>query len=178
MSHMFGGSQYKRFLIPKANIPSVLKILQDYNNHPYDDIDAAFESVGWKTGYDEFGNVDSLNFEFGLCYDDEEYLDRIAPFVKPGSYIIMENEDSYRWAWYFDGKTCTEYSGDTHYYGMPDHWLCFTDERDPDTLIPISDLKREYAQHILDDSIDPLEITFPQYLSNCMSHNGGTLTAI
>lgn len=53
----------------------------------------------------------------------------------------------------------------------------FADERTPETPVPESQIKREYGQHVANGSIDPAEQTFPQYLMNCMSANGGTLSA-
>lgn len=56
--------------------------------------------------------------------------------------------------------------------------IYFTDERYPDNVIHIDQLKQEYGQHIVDGAIDPTEKTFEQYVNCCLSCNGGTLTAI
>lgn len=177
MAYMYGGSE--RFLIQNKHLPIVLEILSTYCECVFIDEEDAFDHLGWDTYYSKEGNIISISHDDRKAYDGEDvWLNLIAPYVKPGSYLAMENSDGYRWAWYFDGKTCTEYAGDTHYYGMPDHSRRFTDERDPETVIPISQMKREYAQRILDDDLDPAEITFSQYLNNCMSNQGGTLTEI
>lgn len=176
MNHMYGGSQ--KFFIRKEHAADLLEILSTYCDKCFDSLVQAFDHLDWRIGFDTAGNITDLYHEYGRYEDEDYWLNLIAPFVEPGSYISMENDDDYRWAWYFDGKTCTEYAGDTYYYLMPDHSRTFTDERDPETVIPISQLKREYAQHILDDSIDPAEVTFTQYLSNCMSDQGGTLTEV
>ena len=52
----------------------------------------------------------------------------------------------------------------------------YTDERNPETPISESQMKREYGQHVADGSIDPSEQTFEQYLMNCMTYKGGTLS--
>lgn len=175
MAYMYGGSE--RFLIQNKHLPNVLEVLSNYCEQTFIDVEDAFDHLGWKVYCSKGGNIISISHDDRKAYDyDNVWLNLIAPYVKPGSYLAMENSDGYRWAWYFDGKTCTEYAGDTHYYLMPDHSRIFTDERYPEAPIPISQLKREYAQHILDDDIDPTEITFTQYLNNCMSRNGGTLT--
>lgn len=54
--------------------------------------------------------------------------------------------------------------------------IYFTDERYPDNVIHIDQLKQEYGQHIVDGAIDPAEKTFEQYVNCCLSCNGGTLT--
>ena len=177
MAYMYGGSE--RFLIQNKHLPNVLEILSNNCNQTFADEEDAFDHLGWDVYYSKEGNIISISHDDRKPCDDEDYwLNLIAPYVKPGSYLAMENSDGYRWAWYFDGKTCTEYAGDTHYYGMPDHSRIFADERDPETPIPISQLKREYARLILDDDLDPSEVSFSAFLSNCMSHNNGTLTEI
>ncbi|QGJ92853.1 hypothetical protein PBI_BEAGLE_94 [Arthrobacter phage Beagle] len=45
--------------------------------------------------------------------DEEHFLRALAPFVKPGSYLEWEGEDSQRWRQDFDGETMTEKSGRT-----------------------------------------------------------------
>lgn len=178
-NYAYGGSA--NFKIKKEHHAAVLSIMNEYNGSSlsdFSDIFSIFYEFGWDVSFDSAGNIAGAYFEYGPSDDDEEWLNLIAPYVQPGCYLEMTNEDGYRWAWYFDRKTCTEYAGDTHYYLMPDHSRIFTDERDPETPIPICQLKQEYARLILDGSIDPAEITFAAFLSNCMSHNNGTLTEI
>ncbi len=52
----------------------------------------------------------------------------------------------------------------------------FRDQRNPDKLISIETLIREYGELVTSGSIDPLEITFQQHLQNCMESVGGTLS--
>lgn len=189
-TYMWGGGT--NFRIKKENFQYVIDQIDLWNSTylgedewawrrktPPVNIQDAFDCVGWWPAVDANGNVCGLSFNDGGCEDDDEDLfDAIAPYVEAGSTLEMRNEDGCFWTWYFDGKTCTKYDAVIRYPGLPDHSRTFTDERDPETLIPISQLKREYAQHILDDSIDPAEVTFTQYLSNCMSDQGGTLTEV
>ena len=49
----------------------------------------------------------------------------------------------------------------------------FRDQRYPDELISIEQLKREY-----DESTNPDELSFAQYLFNCMESQGGTLSEV
>lgn len=43
--------------------------------------------------------------------DEEHFIRALAPFVKPGSYLEWEGEDSKRWRWDFDGETMRESTG-------------------------------------------------------------------
>lgn len=54
----------------------------------------------------------------------------------------------------------------------------FIDERYPDSVITIDELEREFCDLVNDGDIDPTEITFADYVRNCMYYNGGTLTEI
>ena len=44
----------------------------------------------------------------------------------------------------------------------------FRDQRYPDQLISLEQLKKEYGEQIADGSIDPDELSFTQHLFNCM----------
>lgn len=52
----------------------------------------------------------------------------------------------------------------------------FLDQRDLEHPVSEERLKQEYGQHIADGSIDPCEISFADYLHNCMESQGGTLS--
>lgn len=54
----------------------------------------------------------------------------------------------------------------------------FRDERYPDAMISEPQLKREYGEQIAQGSIDPVEMSFLQYLHNCMEAQGGTLSEV
>ena len=51
----------------------------------------------------------------------------------------------------------------------------FVDQRRPDEPISLNQLRDEYWEQIDRGEIDPAEITFPQYIYNCMESKGGTL---
>lgn len=51
----------------------------------------------------------------------------------------------------------------------------FVDQRYPDERIFPSQLWDEYREQISRGEIDPEEITFLQYIFNCMESEGGTL---
>lgn len=54
----------------------------------------------------------------------------------------------------------------------------FRDQRYPDQLISLEQLKKEYGEQIADGSIDPDELSFTQHLFNCMGAQGGTLSEV
>lgn len=54
----------------------------------------------------------------------------------------------------------------------------FRDQRYPDQLISLEQLKQEYGRRVADGNIDPAEQNFPQYLNNCMESQGGTLSEV
>lgn len=43
--------------------------------------------------------------------DERHFLEALAPFVKPGSYLEWEGEDRERWRWDFDGQAMTQTTG-------------------------------------------------------------------
>ena len=51
-------------------------------------------------------------------------------------------------------------------------------QRYPDQLISLEQLKKEYGEQIADGSIDPDELSFTQHLFNCMESQGGTLSEV
>ena len=54
----------------------------------------------------------------------------------------------------------------------------FVDQRYPDERIFLSQLCDEYWEQIDRGEIDPEEITFLQYIFNCMESAGGTLSFV
>lgn len=52
----------------------------------------------------------------------------------------------------------------------------FFDQRRPGVPVPESQIKREYAQAIVEGSVDPAETSFNRYLGNRMEKAGGTLS--
>ena len=54
----------------------------------------------------------------------------------------------------------------------------FIDQNEPDKIVTEAELKIEYGKNIADQSIDPSEQTFADYISNCLESAGGTLQEI
>lgn len=54
----------------------------------------------------------------------------------------------------------------------------FMDERYPGERIPENQIKRDYGRKVADGEIDPSEVSFSQYVRNCMSSEGGTLSEV
>ena len=70
----------------------------------------AMQEWRYPVSVDEKGNVCQIEFIGEKLGDEEELFKAIAPFVKRGSYLVMEIEqDFYKWA--FDGKTFKEKCG-------------------------------------------------------------------
>lgn len=59
----------------------------------------------WDAYTDENGDIADLSFDGEKLGEDDLLFGVIAPYVKEGSYIVMQGEDNYTWRWYFDGQT-------------------------------------------------------------------------
>lgn len=62
----------------------------------------------WDAYTDENGDITDLSFDGEKLGEDEILFNLISPYVKEGSYIVMQGEDNYTWRWYFDGKNYRE----------------------------------------------------------------------
>jgi hypothetical protein len=65
----------------------------------------------WDAYIDENGDIANLSFEGEKLGEDEILFNLISPYVKEGSYIVMQGEDNWTWRWYFDGKNYREQAG-------------------------------------------------------------------
>jgi hypothetical protein len=57
---------------------------------------------GWYTEQDYDGNINTISFD--ECYWREKHeniIRQIAPYVRPGSWMIMYGEEGYSWRYYF-----------------------------------------------------------------------------
>lgn len=54
----------------------------------------------------------------------------------------------------------------------------FVDQRYPDERISWNQLWEEYREQVGRGEINPEEVTFPQYIFNCMESAGGTLSFV
>lgn len=83
--------------------------------------------IEYDTSYDNETHRWTRNGDISIYYEDDSYhgndtevfLNNIAPYVEPGSYLAFQGEDDVCWAFYFDGETATEYDGEVYYPGMP-----------------------------------------------------------
>jgi hypothetical protein len=62
----------------------------------------------WDAYTDENGDITDLSFDGEKLGEDEFFFRVISPYVKEGSYIVMQGEDNCIWRWYFDGQTYKE----------------------------------------------------------------------
>lgn len=77
-------------------------------------------ALGWDAEVSENGDITDIWIASDCLYGDEdEWMQAIAPFVVPGSFIGMENNCGQVWRWYFDGANCTEHMGKLEFPTMP-----------------------------------------------------------
>ena len=84
------------------------------------ELEDALLELDWETGTDDCGNIIEMCFSGEKLHDEDEWLDAIAPHVDKGSQLMMRGEDGCCWCWYFDGESCTTYSGEVVFPDMPD----------------------------------------------------------
>lgn len=71
--------------------------------------EALWQAGYWRATTDASGNVIRLDYEGSSVWEDTlATLEVIAPYVRPGSYVVLEGEDGYIWRWYFDGQQVIE----------------------------------------------------------------------
>lgn len=85
------------------------------------DIPDLFIEFGLAAESSENGDIDAVWFEYQKFHSTEleTFLNVIAPYVEPGSYITFCGEDDCLWAYYFDGLGYKEYGGHIEFPGMP-----------------------------------------------------------
>ena len=76
------------------------------------ELEDALSELDWETSTDDCGNIVGMCFSGEKIHDEDEWLDAIAPHVDKGSQLMMRGEDGCSWCWYFDGESCTTYSGE------------------------------------------------------------------
>ena len=84
------------------------------------ELEEALSELDWETSTDDCGNIVEMRFSGEKLHDEDEWLDAIAPYVDKGSQLMMRGEDGCSWCWYFDGESCTTYSGEVVFPAMPD----------------------------------------------------------
>lgn len=70
-----------------------------------------FLAVLWKYPYDyeldTDGNIKKIKYVGEVLGDDYSLFQKVAPYVRDGSFIEMYGEDGEQWRWVFkDGKCC------------------------------------------------------------------------
>lgn len=68
----------------------------------------AVQAFRWDIEFDKGGNCINIYFEGEKVGDDDQFLEALAPFVEPGSYIEMQGENGEIWRWVFNGETMKE----------------------------------------------------------------------
>lgn len=105
-------SHESNFFIPVSDVLAVLEVLNEDVDEPVDTINDAFLDRDFAVELDKEGNIVDVWFD-GEKYSDDNFamFRAIAPYVRSGSYLIMEGEDGCYWKWAFlDGK-CIEING-------------------------------------------------------------------
>lgn len=82
-------------------------------------LEDALRALDWEAENNPQGDIDGLCFNGEKLHEDGVWLNYIAPYVVHGSRLTMLGEDGDHWCWYFDGKTCEEYSGEVVFPEMP-----------------------------------------------------------
>ena len=70
-------------------------------------LEALLAAWHWRTEVDEeTGNINGIHYTGEKSGDDFLLFQAIAPFVRSGSFIIMQGEDHRLWAWRFSKGRC------------------------------------------------------------------------
>lgn len=103
------------FEIKKEHIPDALKAIKNtFNDDKETDLKELFlYHSGWELTFNEDGNVDCIMNIAGdgrITSADEEILKVVAPYVEPGSFILMhrDGDGGSVWKWYFNGSECVQ----------------------------------------------------------------------
>lgn len=76
------------------------------------DAEAVFKELGFETYLNEDGGLELTGYD-SKAGDEDHFLEAVAPFVTPGSWIEWEGEDGTRWRHEFEGATITARPGRT-----------------------------------------------------------------
>ena len=101
-----------KFTIRKENYEKILLAsnckVKLYNGEVDTDcIYNLFDGNRWEVDFDDYGNLDGIQFTGENGHAGDDWLPVIAPYVEPGSFIEMFGEDGRRWRLNFDGNTMT-----------------------------------------------------------------------
>ena len=97
---------HTEFMITKDNVK---KMREELNLNKDGQLIRLFDQGRWAVEFDDDGNVNDIQFEGEKKgWGEDELFEKIAPFVKDGSFIEMHGEDGGMWRWVFKNGTCTE----------------------------------------------------------------------
>lgn len=112
-----------QFLIPTDNLTAAAKTVLS------DDLAEDLQQMGFNVETTDDG-LSITGYDYENQGDEEDYLIALAPYVKAGSYLEWEGEDSLRWRWDFDGKDMYYTSGHTAFHPRIDYDTLRTTIRD------------------------------------------------
>ena len=81
------------FFVSTENVGRVLAVMQ---HQPYE------------LKFDDDGNIVDISFYGEKLGDDLKVFQKIAPYVRAGSFLEMEGEDNEMWRWVFQNGKCRE----------------------------------------------------------------------
>lgn len=87
------------FFVSTENVGRVLAVMQ---HQPYE------------LKFDADGNIVDISFYGEKLGDDLKVFQKIAPYVRAGSFLEMEGEDNEIWRWVFQNGKCREVKAKVH----------------------------------------------------------------
>ena len=69
---------------------------------------ASTKRAGYNFELNAEGDIIGIEFQGGTLRDDFEMFQKIAPFVRDGSFLEMTGEDGALWRWVFKDGECQE----------------------------------------------------------------------
>lgn len=69
---------------------------------------AAMRHQPYELKFDDDGNITGISFYGEKLGDELEVFQKIAPYVRSGSFIEMEGQDNELWRWVFQNGKCRE----------------------------------------------------------------------
>lgn len=75
----------------------------------YTSVDEIFEALGFIVGYMDNGDLQFREYPENKIGAERHFLNAVAPFVEPGSWMSWVGEDDMKWEWSFDGEKMIGY---------------------------------------------------------------------
>lgn len=67
---------------------------------------AKLRNYPYRFDLDDDGNITGISFTGHKLSDEFEVFQKVAPYIRNGSYIEMRGDDGDRWKWAFQNGTC------------------------------------------------------------------------